>query len=321
MNKKSNDHWVSQFLLKSFVRDGQLWIYDKTTKRRIRRPTKAICCEEGFTTFSPDEIPPGVEILKDGKFLEIELSKWEREQSLTIAKLMEHRTIEAISAEEFWELVRFGVWLYLCNPAHRAMLRQGRSELQLLHIKSLSAADLDNLSLEFFGILQPHDYFREQLEIAASKDDLLQSEFLGLALKNAESMFDIVREEYAWSLDDFKSLGALLCTSDRPVLLIAENGLSAPVGFNTPEAILYFPLSPDLCLTGRNVGKNKRFIKPSHVITNPDFLGMPNLLTWAKSNQYIIAAEKNCLPTPGMDLPSYTPTILKQENGVALLHR
>jgi hypothetical protein len=99
MNKKSNDHWVSQFSLKSFVRDGQLWIYDKTTKRRIRRPTKAICCEEGFTTFSPDEVPPGVEILKDGKFLEIELSKWKRKQSLTIAKLIEHRTIEAISID------------------------------------------------------------------------------------------------------------------------------------------------------------------------------------------------------------------------------
>ncbi len=296
-------------------------MYDKATKRRIRRPTKYVCCEEGFTTFSPDEIPPGVEILKDGKFLEIELCKWEREQSLTITKLIEHRNIEAISPYQFWELVRFSVWLYLCNPAHRAMLRQGRSELQLLHIKSLSGADLDNLSLKFFGVLQPHDYFRKQLEIAASKDDLLQSEFLGLALENAESTFDLVREEYAWSLDDFKNLGALLCTSDRPVLLIAEKGLSAPVGFNTPEAILYFPLSPDLCLTGRNVGKNKRFINPSHVITNPDFLGMPTLLTWTKSNQYIIAAEKNRLPAPGTELPSYTPTILRQENRIGFLQR
>ena len=317
MNKKSNDHWVSQFLLRAFLEDGLLWVYDKATQRRIRRPTKAVCCEQGFTTFSPDEIPPGM----DGKFLETELSKWERDQSLIIAKLIEHRNLEAISGEEFWELVRFAVWLYLCNPAHRAMFRQGRAELQLSHIKSLSGTDLDNLSIKFFGILQPHDYFRKQLQIAASKDNLLQSEFLGLVVKNAESMFDLIREEYAWSLDDFKSSGTLLCTSDRPVLLIAQNGLSAPVGFNTPEALLYFPLSPDLCLTGRNVGKKNRFIKPNHIITNPDFQEMPNLLTWAKSNQYIIAAEKNCLPTPGMELPTYTPTIFRQENRIGFLQR
>ncbi|MCB1075386.1 MAG: DUF4238 domain-containing protein, partial [Simkania sp.] len=84
MNEKSNDHWVSQFLLNPFVREGKLWIYDKASKRRIRRPTKSICCEKGFTTFSSDEIPAGI----DGKFLEKELSGWEREQSLTIAKLI-----------------------------------------------------------------------------------------------------------------------------------------------------------------------------------------------------------------------------------------
>lgn len=320
MNKKSNDHWVSQFLLKSFVSEEKLWIYDKATKRRTRRPTKNICCEEGFTTFSPDEIPPGVEILKDGKFLEIELSKWEREQSLTIAKLIEHRTVEAISVEEFWELVRFSVWLYLCNPAHRTMLRQGWSELHLLNIRSLSDPDLDNLFLKFFGMYLPHDYFRKQLELAAAREELLQSEFLGLALKSAESVFDLVRKEFAWSLADCKNLGAVLCTSDRPVLLGGKT-LSDPVGFSTPGVTLFFPLSPDLCLTGRNVGRSKQFVQHSHIITNPDFLGMPTLLTWAKSNQYIIAAEKNRLPTPGMDLPSYTPTILRQENKIGFLQR
>ncbi|CCB87790.1 hypothetical protein [Simkania negevensis] len=35
------------------VRKGReaLYIYDKASKRRIRRPTKSICCEKGFTTY------------------------------------------------------------------------------------------------------------------------------------------------------------------------------------------------------------------------------------------------------------------------------
>lgn len=299
MNKPSKNHWVSQFLLRSFVTDGKLWVYDKTTRRCTRRPTGAVCCEEGFTTFSPDEVPPGI----DGKFLEKELSKWEREQSLTIAKLIDGRTIEAISPCEFWELVRFAVWLYICNPVHRDILRQSRAKIQLMNIKSMSTTDLDNLSMNFFGLLMPHAYFKKQLEIAAGKDDLLQSEFLELALESAGSVFDLVQKEYEWRLVDCKNLGSVLCTSDRPVLLGGKT-LSDPVGFGIPETMLFFPLSPDLCLTGRNVGKNKRFIRKSHVITTSDFLGMPALLMWAKSNQYIIAAKKTCLPMPGTDLPS-----------------
>lgn len=75
-----------------------------------------------------------------------------------------------------------------------------------------------------------------------------------------------MKKKFAWVLDNFKNLGEVLYISDRPVLLASEAGLSAPVGFNTPKARLFFSLSPDLCLQGRNVGKNKRFVKDRHVI-------------------------------------------------------
>lgn len=311
-----NDHWTPQFLLKSFVKDGQLWVYDKVTCRRFRTPTKKICCEPLFTKFSPDQVPPG----SDPYFLDTELGRWEREQSLVIEKLVNERNIEAILPEEFSELVRFTVWLYLCNPVHRAVLRQSRVELQRLTIKSLTEEELDDLSMKFFGLLLPHAYVKEQLEIAISKDELLQSEFLGSALKSAESIFDLVKKEYAWSLADCKDLGLELCTSDRPVVL-GGKALSDPVGFNTPEVILFFPLSPNLCLTGRNIGEDKRFIQGRQIITNPDFLGMPTMLMWGKSNQYIIAKEKDSLPVPDMEIPSYIPTLFKQGNDVGILHR
>lgn len=293
-----------------------MWLYDKTTQRIIRRPTKKICCEEGFTTFSTNEVPPGV----NHKFVETELSKWERKQSFVITKLLEARTIEVISPIEFGELIRFTVWLYFCNPAHRAILRQGRSELQLLNIKFMGASDLDKLYMKFFGLMLPHTFLRKQLEMAAANDDLLQSEFLGLVLECAELTFEFVLKEYAWHLADYKSLGAALCTSDRPVL-IGGMTLPGPVGFGTPGCTLFFPLSPDLCLVGKNVGENKRFIACRRDVTDPEFLRIPNLLAWGKSHRYIIAAEKEYLPTPGMELPSYLPTSSRKGNTIKFSHR
>jgi hypothetical protein len=45
----------------------------------------------------------------DGLFLEKELSRWESVQASTLSKLTEERSIEAITPEDFWELVRFAV--------------------------------------------------------------------------------------------------------------------------------------------------------------------------------------------------------------------
>lgn len=256
----------------------------------------------------------------DGLFLEKELSRWENVQAATLAKLIEGRSIEAIAPEEFWELVRFAVWLYLCNPANRAMLRKGWTDFHVAKTKALTGRKLDELSLKFFGLLLPHTLLRNLLETAAEKEELLQSVFLSMALESAESTFDFVREEYAWSLIDCKNFDSILCTSDRPVLLAGKT-LQTPVGFGSPDATLFFPLSPDLCLTGRHVGKQNRFIESHNVITNPDLAGMPRLLMWAKSNQFIIAAKESALPTPGIQLPSYIPTIIYQKNTIGLLHR
>jgi hypothetical protein len=298
----SKDHWVSQFLLQSFAINGQVKAFNKSTGASFSASTKNICAEHDFTTFQQDQIPPGM----DGSFLEKELSRWESIQASTLTKLTEKRSIEAISPEDFWELVRFAVWLYLCNPANRAMLRKGWTDLHIAKTKALKGYKLDELSLKSFGLLLPHAYLRSLLETAAAKEELLQSEFLGIVLKSAESSYNLVRDEYAWSLVDFKNFGSILCTSDRPVQLAAKT-LQAPIGFGTPEATLFFPLSPDLCLTGRHVGKQKRFIEYSNIATNSDLAGMPKLLMWAKSDRFIIAANESALPPSGLQLPSYTP--------------
>ena len=312
----SNDHWVPQCLQKSFATNGQVKVYNKSKGTCFTASTKKICAEHAFTTFQQDQVPPGIDRL----FLEKELSRWESVQAATLTKLIKERSIKALSPEEFWELVRFAVWLYICNPANRAMLRKGWTDFHIAKTKALKGRNLDELSLKFFGLLLPHTHLRNLLETAAAKEELLQSEFLSMALKSAESGFEFVREEYAWSLVDCKNFDSILCTSDRPVLLAGKT-LQAPVGFGSPDATLFFPLSPDLCLIGRHVGKQNRFIESHNVITNPDLAGMPRLLMWAKSNQFIIAAKESALPPPGIELPSYTPTIIYQKNAIGLLHR
>lgn len=122
VSNMSQDHWVSRFLLKSFTADGRLCVYDKEKRERIKRPTKKVCCEEGFTTFSSDQIPSCI----GGRDLESELSRWERRLSQIIAKLIKGRSIDVIDKESFFELIRFAVWLYLCNPANRQMFRRVR---------------------------------------------------------------------------------------------------------------------------------------------------------------------------------------------------
>jgi len=252
--------------------------------------------------------------------LEKELSRWEAVQASTLTKLIQERSIQALNPEEFWELVRFSIWLYFCNPANRAMLRKGWTDFHVAKIKTLKGRKLDKLSLRFFGILLPHNHLRNLLEAAAAKEELLQSEFLSMALESTELAFELVREEYAWSLIDCKNFGSILCTSDRPVLLAGKT-LQAPVSFGSPDATLFFPLSPDLCLSGRHVGKQNRFIQSHNIITNPDLIGMPRLLMWAKSNQFIIAAQESALPIPGVKLPSYVPTVIYQKNAIGMLHR
>jgi hypothetical protein len=119
----------------------------------------------------------------DGQFLEKELSKWERLQSQTISKLRKERSIHAIEPSEFWELIRFAVWLHVCNPANRQMLRQFWTNFHVSKVKSFKKHEIDEISLKFFGLLLPHSYLTERLELAASQENLLQSEFLGMALK------------------------------------------------------------------------------------------------------------------------------------------
>lgn len=272
---------------------------------------KKVCCEQGFTTFSDDEIPPSMK--GQGKFLETELSEWERQQSFTIEKLIKDRSIKKITPEEFWELVRFAVWLHQCNPALRQMLRKGIDKFHLHKIRSYNAKNLDELSMSCFGLLLPHAFLRKMLDSTVPLIGLLQSEFLGLALGGAEKSFDIVSEQYSWILDDYKDSGLLLCTSDRPVLLAGPQ-LNSYIGFGTPGVTLHFPLSPDLCLVGCNLGKDHRTIQPHYKVTDPRLADRHLALIAAKSINLIVAPDPALLPPDGTELPSYLPEIINLGN-------
>ena len=290
-----------------FAHSSRVWVYDKATRRRKREPIKNICCEEGFTTFTDDEIPPSMK--GQGRFLEVELSKWERQQSQTVRTLIKERSIRKIDTEEFWELVRFAVWLHQCNPAVRQVLRKGWSEFHLNKVRSYKGRDLDDLSINCFGLLLPHAFLRRLLDSAARQAQLLQSEFLGLVLDEADRCFHFVKEHYAWRLDDHSSGGFLLCTSDRPVLLGTDK-LDGPVGFGTPKATLYFPLSPDLCLVGKHLGKADRSVQPHNKVSDPGMAQLNLALMATKSLNLIIASDPAVLPPDGTELPSYIPEII-----------
>jgi hypothetical protein len=130
----------------------------------------------------------------------------------------------------------------------------------------------------------------------------------------------LVKTEYAWSLDDFHNFDSILCTSDRPVIIGGKN-LEEPVGFGTVGAMLFFPLSPNLCLSRCNVGYKKRFIKSCNLIKNADFTQLPKLLIWSKSQQFIIAAKQLALPPRGIELPTYTPSVVKVGNRMGIIQR
>jgi hypothetical protein len=310
-----DDHFVSKFILKSFAVNGRIRVFNKTTKKIESKYPSEICYQRGFTTFAKNDVPSGW----DENFLEKELSKWENQIAPIHKKLIEHRTIKAITPEDFWELVRFTVWMHLCNPATRQMLQKTWSKFHLKKVKALRKQDLDSLSLKFFGLLLPHAYLRKLLDSAAGNEQLLQSEFLSFVLRGADSSFHLVMEQYAWRLDDYKD-SSLLCTSDRPVLL-ATTKLDAEVGFGTSEAILHFPLSPNLCLMGRNIGKGRGFVQPCNKVSDPRLAAFNQALMFTKSFNLIIASDVSVLPSLGVELPSYIPEVIDVEDKLGMLMR
>lgn len=312
-----DDHFVSEFLIKSFSVSGYVQVFNKKLKKIGKPKTPGqICYLRGFTTFEKKDVPPGW----DENFLEKQLLKWENQIAPIHKTLVSHRTIEAISVGDFWELVRFAVWLHQCNPAIRQMLKKAWSQYHLKKVRALRGQDLDQLSLKFFGLLLPHAYLRELLDSAAGKEQLLQSEFLGMVLGQADSSFRLVMEQYAWRLDDYKDSGHLICTSDRPVLLGCPK-LDGQVGFGSEEATLHFPLSPDLCLLGKNVGKGEGFVIPNSKISDHRIPGLVRLLMWAKSSNLIIASDKSVLPPPGADVPTYVPEAIDFGDKIGMLMR
>ena len=104
--------------------------------------------------------------------------------------------------------------------------------------------------------------------------------------------------------DNYQNSNLLICTSDRPVLL-GTSKLDDPVGFQTDRAMLCFPLSPDLCLVGRNVGKGG--VRPCNNVSNPCWAEGIRVLMRTKSLKLIIASDASALPPVGTEIASYVP--------------
>ena len=168
-----DNHYVSEFLLKSFTVNGSLQVFSKKTKRIKAKTPGQVCYERGFTTFEKSDVPPG----EDENFIEKEFSKWENRIAPIHKHLLVHRSLEAIRPEEFCELVQFAMWLNLCNPAICQMLKKAWSQLQIIRAKNYSKTDLDNLSLKAFGLYITHTHLQRLLDSNAEKDQLFQSNF------------------------------------------------------------------------------------------------------------------------------------------------
>ncbi len=52
----SKDHWVSQFLLRSFAVKGKVQAFDKENKNIFSASPIKICGEHAFTTFRVDDV-------------------------------------------------------------------------------------------------------------------------------------------------------------------------------------------------------------------------------------------------------------------------
>ncbi len=280
-------HYLPQFYMRFFgLNEKQIPRFDKKTGDKKIVSIESFCCKKGFFALEEADQIPGnhdIEILE-----KLCASEMEGPVATILEKLINNENLSSLSEEEFSQLLSWMSWIYVMTPSKKNMLDAGYNKF-FKNAAHSSNTELSNLIEKS----KSKNITTEEARQFFLKNtfQMKNSDKISILFNSLDSIVNLL-SQYKWKLCKVKQNEGFLLSGDRPISLAAQN-LTDTVGFENAQ-FLFFPISPSLLLVGLNTKDRQGGIcKITEEISEEKTL-LPNLLTYTKSERFIIGNHLNC---------------------------
>lgn len=249
MSNPKKHHYISACYLKNFAtpakRSGRMYAFDKATNKPYPTTPNDSACQNYFNAISEQKL---TELEKDLSSLEADLSD-------VIKNIQKNNHLPPVGSDEFCCLLIFIAFFAIRNPSMRKQKEEAlkigcKITLSMCqNIKGHPREILGGIGIAFPDKMTPeairNSINEEKYQLNFPKGYHISSEF-----KMHEFLTNLLLQRN-WGLLEYNGKEEFV-TSDNPVTLApASNKLNdRPLGYESKETFVIFPLTPKLCLIG-----------------------------------------------------------------------
>jgi len=250
MNKPKRHHYLPQFYLKNFCKNGFLWVYDRNNNEyRQQTPINTAVKKKYYTITGPDG--------RSHNEIEAVLANIEGETKHIIEKINEKKSIDL---EEKCILAIFIAFLYVRVPEFEMEI----NELTEKFLKRYNISIIPN-EKEAENIIKQFAKTKDQENLSPKKMlDFVKNENYDIKVPREHSLrlmyflareFPIIFIQMDWQFW-YSSKSSLFITSDNPFIVISPQNYNGPYGIGTKGAKKLIPLNQKICLVMCDKGDN-----------------------------------------------------------------
>lgn len=249
MSQTRNHHYVSQFYLRGFTKNGgtkeNLCVYDKFQNKHFKSNPRNIASQRDFNRISHKENP---------NIIEDELAKVEGELSISFKEIIANKTYP--SEKQFNHIINFITLVALRNPKKRSFFDDFYKQIaDKFSMMTMASEEIYLDQCRQAGIKEkdiiPYEKQKEFVEdksrytVEVNQEVHIQSE-----LQNLDHLNDLLLQRNWYLVVSNENIGAFI-TSDYPVSLISlvDRGPYG-VGFGLQATEVVFPISKYLAFIG-----------------------------------------------------------------------
>jgi len=284
MNRPKRHHYLPQFYLEGFTRDGLLWVYDRKTKTTRKQTPVNTAVESDFYTYVD---------LKGNESAEIE-KLFARLEGYTkpVIDLLTNR--QEVSVEQRGLVAGFIGTLYIRTPGFRRM-SDGMREQMMRRVMRLSLPDVDTAATRLpqmrTGGPNVEGWTPAQaLEVAQNPDDYGIDFPLNVSLHTMLTLLPQLAPllwDLKWTIMHAPQNKSFV-TSDVPFLLFSPSGHKPGfpgVGLMTPGAVKVVPLNQRACLVMGDLSPGSPI---KHVDAESEWVRNVNLTATKNCERFVI---------------------------------
>lgn len=242
MNNPKRHHYLPQFYLKNFCKNGFLWVYDRhNNEYRQQTPINTALKKKYYTTTGPDG--------RSHNEIEAVLANIEGETKHIIEKINEKKSIDL---EEKCILAIFIAFLYVRVPEFEMEI----NELTEKFLKRYNKSIIPN-EKKAENIIKQFAKTKDQENLSPKKMlDFVKNENYDIKVPREHSLrlmyflareFPIIFIQMDWQFW-YSSKSSLFITSDNPFIVISPQNYNGPYGIGTKGAKKLIPLNQKICL-------------------------------------------------------------------------